>query len=191
MIGNLSEPRIGRVYREIPPRDEHMKLEDLRRRLVHRGSRRPLAGRARRPRGGLIQPSLGPRRILEERQKFDPAGHYARPGVLRLVLDDRRQACSRGPRMGRTESLRSGRLLLSAALIAAAGCVGAGAAPLAGMTDAALEQRAVDALREFFGSDTPPPRAVAVTRWRDDLFASYSYFPVGAARDDMRGLRAA
>jgi len=28
MIGNLSEPRIGRVYREIPPRDEHTKICD-------------------------------------------------------------------------------------------------------------------------------------------------------------------
>ena len=32
------------------------------------------------------------RRVREERQNFDPAGHYARPDVTRLVLDRSRQA---------------------------------------------------------------------------------------------------
>jgi len=32
------------------------------------------------------------RRVREERQNFDPAGHYARPDVTRLSVDRRRQA---------------------------------------------------------------------------------------------------
>ena len=32
------------------------------------------------------------RRVLEERQNFDPAGHYSRPDVVRLVLDQKRQS---------------------------------------------------------------------------------------------------
>ena len=35
---------------------------------------------------GILYAELDPRRIAEERQRFDPAGHYHRPDVLRLKV---------------------------------------------------------------------------------------------------------
>ena len=39
----------------------------------------------------LIVVELDHARVREERQNFDASGHYARPDVIRLIVDRRRQ----------------------------------------------------------------------------------------------------
>lgn len=48
---------------------------------------KPVVGRE-----ALIVRAIEHRRVLEERQNFDAAGHYGRPDVTRLVVDRRRQS---------------------------------------------------------------------------------------------------
>jgi nitrilase len=46
----------------------------------------------------LVVAELDAARVREERQNFDPSGHYSRPDVTRLLLDQRRQSVlTRGP----------------------------------------------------------------------------------------------
>jgi nitrilase len=40
----------------------------------------------------LIIETLDFNRVLEERQNFDPAGHYSRPDVTRLTVNRKRQS---------------------------------------------------------------------------------------------------
>jgi nitrilase len=49
---------------------------------------------------GILYAELDPSRLLEERQRFDPAGHYHRPDVLRLRVNaprDRHRGRARQP----------------------------------------------------------------------------------------------
>jgi nitrilase len=41
---------------------------------------------------GLIISTIDFNRVLEERQNFDPAGHYSRPDVTKLILNRKRQS---------------------------------------------------------------------------------------------------
>ncbi len=49
----------------------------------------PVVGRE-----ALLVADLDPARVGEERQNFDPAGHYARPEILRLEVDGRRHVAA-------------------------------------------------------------------------------------------------
>jgi nitrilase len=40
---------------------------------------------------GILYAELEPARLFEERQRFDPAGHYHRPDVLRLKVKEKRR----------------------------------------------------------------------------------------------------
>jgi nitrilase len=51
----------------------------------------PLVGREK-----LIVAELDHAHVLEERQNFDPAGHYSRPDVLRMVVNRQRQKTIEG-----------------------------------------------------------------------------------------------
>jgi nitrilase len=41
---------------------------------------------------GLFTVDLDINRVLEERQNFDPSGHYSRPDVTRLMVNRERQS---------------------------------------------------------------------------------------------------
>ncbi|MGB5461489.1 MAG: carbon-nitrogen hydrolase family protein, partial [Eudoraea sp.] len=41
---------------------------------------------------GLIFQTLDFNRVYEERQNFDPAGHYSRPDITKLVVNRQRQS---------------------------------------------------------------------------------------------------
>ena len=43
----------------------------------------------------LITAELDLERVREERQNFDPAGHYSRPDVTRLIVNRERQSTVR------------------------------------------------------------------------------------------------
>ncbi|MEN8790358.1 MAG: carbon-nitrogen hydrolase family protein [Flavobacteriaceae bacterium] len=47
---------------------------------------------------GIFYQDLDFNRVLEERQNFDPAGHYSRPDVTRLILNRERQTTVEIPR---------------------------------------------------------------------------------------------
>jgi nitrilase len=80
-----------------PLRDELVTSEDL---VFHSGGSRIVAPDGRelaaldRAETGILIADLDPAIVRQERQNFDPTGHYSRPELLRLEVDRRRY---RGP----------------------------------------------------------------------------------------------
>jgi nitrilase len=52
--------------------------------------REPVAGTE-----GLVIADVEPARVREERQNFDPTGHYGRPDIFELRVDRRRRSVAR------------------------------------------------------------------------------------------------
>jgi nitrilase len=79
--------RASSYPKEFPLREELQKLD-----LIGRGGSAILAPDGRLLAGplfdeeGILYAELDPERLLQERQRFDPVGHYNRPDVFQLTV---------------------------------------------------------------------------------------------------------